>query len=310
MGGGSFDRGVYESERSSRVATKTDDFAYSKQGRQTGQLHPDLDPRRINSKKLKKLESCDSEEHPESNAILVTFDVTGSNINRAFEVQKKLPDLMDLLKKYIKDPQISIAANDDFKVEPEMSTQISEFESDNRIDRHLRNIVLVSDGGGNSGESYDLLLYAAARKTKLDCWLKRKKKGYMFMYADEPLFEKVSKSEVSAVFGDKLQASIPIEDIIEEVRETYNLYLLSTVTPEYNAAKQYPKLFGQENVFTLQNPSQICYLIANIIGTKEASLSDDQGKNDLVTAGASVRDADAIIAAVRRKIRPDLPATA
>src|SRR6267378_791972 len=106
MGGGRFDSDTYLRASRVRALNSVDDFAYSSEGKQTGRIHPNLDPARIDGKPFKKLESCDSTEHPESNAILVTFDVTGSNINRAREAQKKLPNLMQLLTKYIPDPQI------------------------------------------------------------------------------------------------------------------------------------------------------------------------------------------------------------
>lgn len=310
MGGGRFDEVTYASATKLRRATNTKDFAYSDEGRQSNTIHPNLDPKRINSKPFSKLESRDSDEHPNSTAVLVCFDVTGSNISRAQIAQQNLPKLMGLLTKYLPDPQVAIAANDDFKVKPKLCVQISDFESDNRVDEHLRNTILVSDGGGNSGESYDLLLYAAARKTVLDCAEKRKRKGYMFMYADEPLMTKVDPREVNAVFGDSIQGSIPIETIIKEARELYHVFLISTVVPLYGAAEQYEKLFGSEYVLTLQNPNMICELIGSVIGMKEANLTDADAVRDLVAAGTSAEDAKILVGSTRRKIQmEDAPAS-
>lgn len=290
MGGGRWDNDKYVHDTTTRRSRGIDDFHYSKTA---DAIHANLDPHRINKKPFGKLESRDSTEHPESNAIFVGFDVTGSNIARAREAQLKLPNLMDLLTRYIKDPQIAFAANDDFKVQPDKCTQISDFESDNRIDEHLRNIILVGDGGGNSGESYDLLLYAAARKTVLDCMEKRGKKGYLFLYADEPLMTHVSKVEVKHTFDDDLERDIPIEEIIEEARRLYNVYLISTVRPEYDAQKQYLELFGEESVLTLQHPSMICELIGSVIGLNEDAKPDKVVK-DLEEVGLSSKDARSV----------------
>src|SRR5260370_34214086 len=95
---------------------------------------------------------------------------------------------MALLGNYLSDPQVAVAANDDFNSVGLSATQISDFESDIRIDEHIRNIWLTGQGGGNDGESYNLLLYAAARKTVLHCFEKRGNRGYLLLYADAPIY--------------------------------------------------------------------------------------------------------------------------
>ena len=301
MGSGRYDDSVYTSSTASRRATGTPDFAYTATAAATKSIHATLDPKRINSKPFGKLESRDSTEHPESNAVLFCFDVTGSNYTRAVDAQGRLNTLMGLLTKYLPDPQVAVAANDDYKVEPEGAVQISDFESDNRIDEAIRNLWLVRDGGGNDGESYTLLLYAAARKTVLDCFEKRGKKGYMFMYCDEPFYSPtahssgasrgydhlpiVQKDEVKAVFGDDIQADIPLVDIIEEVREKYHLYIIWPEGGYRHAREQYVELFGDESVITSQHPNLICELVASLVGLNEDKITADDAIADLVKVG-------------------------
>lgn len=291
MGNGRFDEDVYKSSRSTRRSKGIDDFHYSKTA---DRIHSNLDPRRILGKPYQKLESRDSKEHPKSTGIFVGFDVTGSNIDRARVAQAKLPNLMGMLQKYLANPQILIAANDDYRVEPDKCIQISDFESDNRIDEHLRNLILVSNGGGNSGESYDLLLYAAARMTILDCMEKRGDKGYLFMYADEPIMTEVRKDQVNHVFGQRIESNIPIESIIKEARKLYNLYLVSTVRPEYGAKEQYLELFGKDSVITLQDPDMICELIASVVSFNEG-VSEKEIVKDMVALGTSLKDAESVV---------------
>ncbi|MBX4205035.1 MAG: hypothetical protein KW788_02470 [Candidatus Doudnabacteria bacterium] len=286
MGGGHWDDDAYTSSSSSRRSAGVDDFAYSKSARS---VHASLDPKRISGKPFGKLESRDSLEHPDSNAIIVAFDVTGSNISRAVEAQKALPALMNLLPKYIPDPQIAVAANDDIKAAIGRSgpVQISEFESDNRIDEHIRNIWLVGDGGGNNGESYDLILYAAARKTVMDCFEKRGRKGYLFLYADEPFMNEVDKREVADVFGDSIKKDIPVTDMIAEVREAFHVFVLWPVGGYDDAYQQFLELFGKESVLILQHPNKICELIGVTIGVNEQKISAAQAVDDLVAVGVS-----------------------
>jgi hypothetical protein len=295
MGGGRWDDDRYTKATATRRSTGVDDFEYSKAA---SKVHENLDPKRINKKPFGKLESRDSKDHPESNAIVVCFDVTGSNIQNAQEAQKKLPNLMKLLEKYIPDPQIAVAANDDINVQGTNSIQFSDFESDNRIDEHIRNVWLTGDGGGNDGESYDLLMYAAARKTVLDCFEKRGRKGYFFMYADEPIFPQVKKVDVATIFGDKIQHDIPVVEIIEDLRKLYHVYVIWPGGSQHgyeHAKQQYLKLFGEESVLVLQHPNLICEMIGGVIGLNEERVGDSASlKRDLLEAGTSGRDAEGV----------------
>jgi hypothetical protein len=314
MGGGRWDDSRYDSDKSARRSTGTPDFAYTATAAAATTVHPNLDPLRINKKPAGILESCDSKEHPDSNAVFVAFDVTGSNKDRAIDAQAKLPNLMTLLAKYITDPQVAVAANDDYKVSPSRCIQISDFESDNRVDDHIRNIILVGDGGGNDGESYNLMMYAAARKTKLDCFEKRGRKGYFVMYADEPIYSVtrsgheaitpyVLASEVKAVFGDKIEADIPIAEIIEELRRQYHVFVIWPDGGYKHAREQFVELFGEESVVTLQHPNLICECIASIIGLNEEKINPDDAVRDLVAVGTDKHSAKELVKSTALAVR-------
>lgn len=313
MGYGRWETDTYTSSKALRSSKGIADFAYSDKAKNDTSVpvSPNLDPLRINKKPFKKLESRDSVDHPESNAIFVSFDCTGSNLTRAVEAQKKLPNLMDLLEKYIADPQVLVAANDDYKFEANRSIQISDYESDNKIDEHIRSVILTGNGGGNFQESYDLILYAAARKTIIDCMEKRKKKGYFFMYADEPIPEKVDKNQVAAIFGDKLGQDIDIEQIIKELKALYNVFIVWPQGGYLEARDQYVKLFGEECVVTLQSPSLICELMSSMVGMFEnrdaGALAADLEK--IGTSKAQAKEVISTVKKVRRKFGelPDSP---
>lgn len=271
MGGGNFDSDTHTRSASTRRATGKSDFEYSDSARE---VHKSLNPRRIKDKPIPKLESRDSEEHPESNAVFVNFDVTGSNIQNAKVAQKKLPNLMELLKHYLPHPQVLIAANDDIEAVGEHSIQISEFESDNRIDDHIRNIWLTANGGGNDGESYDLIMFAAATMSALDCLEKRNRKGYFFMYADEPIHTHVHSEDVERIFGIPGEGKIPISKVIKKLKEQYHVFIIWPMGGFTHARAQYEALFGKECVVTLQHPNLICELIGSLVGMTEDKITE------------------------------------
>lgn len=315
MGSGKWDTAVYNSTVASHVTTAsslgvpvdTVSFGYSQEAQHTHKIHPNLDPLRINRKPAGILESRDSAEHPQSNAVMVCFDVTGSNIKNAIKAQKKLPNLMELLTKYLPDPQVAVAANDDFNYVGRNCIQISDYESDIRIDEHIRNVWLVGQGGGNSGESYDLLMYAAARKTALDCFERRNRKGYFFMYADEPIFNQVDRHQVKEVFNDDIPTDIPIAAMIQELGEHYYPFVFwPSNSPLTGSRDQYVQLFGEDAVFTLQHPDLICELIGSIVGLNEDRVTPETLETDLVAVGVDGPDLAKIAASVKtfkRKIK-------
>jgi len=300
VGGGSWDSSRYVSDSHTRKSTGKADFAYSATA---SEVHKNLDPKRIAKKPFEKLESRDSEEHPESNAVFVSFDVTGSNFQRAVDAQKKLPNLMELLRKYLTDPQVAIAANDDVNFVGENAIQISDFESDNRVDEHIRNIWLTNQGGGNDGESYDLMMYAASNLVVMDCLEKRGRKGYFFMYADEPIFERVKKEDVKTVFGISIEKSIPIVEVIEELKAKYHVFVIWPEGGYAHARDQYLELFGEECVLTLQHPNLICEIIASAVGLNEEKVAPADLVHDLVSVGTSKGDADNVTTALATQMK-------
>lgn len=288
MGQGDFDSHQYTRARASRQARHEDDFAFSES---TSSVHETLNPRRIKDKVFGLLESRDNAEHPESTPIILTFDVTGSNKSNAAVVQKDLPTLIGKLTDVMTNPQIAIWANDDVQASCGANAiQVSEFESDNRIDDAIRHIWLTGDGGGNGGESYDLLLFAASRLVVTDALEKRNKKGHLLLYADEHFRESVRVSEVKLIFGVNIEADIPIASMIQECREKWNISILWPYSGYVTARKQYEALFGHDNVYTVEGPSMLGNTVASIVSATEQKTRRDSSVNveDLEFSNRSV----------------------
>ncbi len=277
MGGGHWDSKLYSSSASYRVKSGIRDFAHSddvmSRAKSERKAHADLEPKSIKDSVNHVRECHDSDDHPESRAIAVFFDVTGSMETVPQVFQKNLNKLMSLvvLKGKIEHPQILVGAVGDATCDA-IPLQISQFESNNLIDEHIRKIVLEGGGGGQFTESYELALYAMARFTDLDCYNKRGQKGYLFISGDEMPYPVVKKSEVNRIFGVGEEADVLIEDIIKEVREKWEVYF---IIPEhtYHASdprlqKRWNELLGQ-NVLRLDDESAICELIASTVAAEE-----------------------------------------
>src|SRR3954451_1822673 len=216
MGSGIWSTDVYDAADRYRRATGASAFAYSDSGART--VHAALDPKGVGFR-----ESRDSDEHPDSVAIAVLFDVTGSMGSVPPVLQQKLPQLLGLLlrKGYVKDPQILFGAIGDATCD-RVPLQAGQFESDNRLDDDLGRFVLEGGGGGQMTESYELAMYFMARHTSIDCYEKRGRRGYLFIIGDEEAYSRVKPAEVREFIGDELTEPIGIRAMVDEVRRMYD----------------------------------------------------------------------------------------
>lgn len=300
MGSGRWSTDVYEEMERARIARGDSAFAHYDRAVKSGKLeaHPTLNPHGVTMR-----ESRDSDEHPNSNAIAVMLDVTGSMNTVPRIIQQKLPQLLGLLlyKNYIPHPQILFGAVGDATCD-KVPLQVGQFESDNRMDAHLQNLILEGGGGGQMTESYELALYFMARHTSIDCYEKRGKKGYLFLIGDELAYSNVKQNEVDTLIADGLTKDIPIADIVREAKEKYNIYYLIPMGASYSTSDKlrnfWVDLLGSQYVVMLDNPADVSEVIALIIGTAEGTIGLEDGIEDLRTVGAS----DATIASVSKSI--------
>ncbi|MEU8326353.1 hypothetical protein AB0C33_48990 [Nonomuraea sp. NPDC048881] len=288
MGSGIWSTNVYDSAARYRAATGSSAFAYSDGGAR--RVHPDLDPFGVTR------ESRDSAEHPDSLAIAVLFDVTGSMRAVPRTLQTRLPDLLGLLlrKGYATDPQIMFGAIGDATCD-RAPLQVGQFESDNRMDDQLGLILLEGGGGGQKRESYELAMYFMARHTSIDCHEKRGKRGYLFVIGDEMPYQRVSRNHVKDLVGDRLTAPLGVDDVVAELTRKYDVYFILPQGASYagdpEVLDSWRRLLGQ-NVLELDDLDAVCETIALTVGLGEDAIGLDEGLEDLAelgsTAGASV----------------------
>jgi len=259
----------------------------------------------MNSRGVKMRESRDSDDHPESNAIAVFFDVTGSmgGVPELF-AREKLGGLMNLIvsKGYVAHPQILFGAIGDATCD-RYPLQIGQFESSLVMDTWLTKIYLEGGGGGQVSESYGLAHYFAANYTAMDCFEKRQRKGYLFTMGDEMPWLNMPADELREVFGgSKISKAVSMKEAIEQASRMYHVFhiVIGGGTSHGDDPKilaAWRKLLG-ERALHLAEPEGVCELIAATIGGMEGREWDDMA-SDLRANGTST----AIVKAVGNAVR-------
>jgi hypothetical protein len=249
--------------------------------------HALMDPRG-----LKVRESRDSADHPASVGVVFALDVTGSmgDIPRLL-AQQELPTFMKLLSQCnIPDPQLLFMAIGD-ATSDRAPLQVGQFESTAELmDQWLTWSYLEGGGGGTGSESYELAFYTLAQHTDLDSWAKRKKKGYLFMTGDELPYPAVSRHQVEALFGEKLEEDIPIEEVIAAASENYHLFfLIPDLQRRKNCEKRWRDLLG-EQVICMESPADACAVAAAIVGLTERALPDLGAVARVLTASGATSE--------------------
>jgi len=293
MGSSAWSDDHYKAREDHRAAANIPTFAHhvatAAAPAGTKKAHPTLDPKGV------KVRECrDSDAHPNSHAVAVLLDVTGSMQDVPRIMQKSLPKLMGLLirKGYLEHPAILVGAIGDAKRDgqSEVPLQIGQFESGIEIENDLTNLFLEGGGGGQTTESYELAGYFMAKHTVMDCFEKRGRKGYLFIIGDEMPHNEVATDDVLNIIGDKLQANIPTSELFAELKERWEIfYIMPKMTAHFGSErvlKPWKQLLGQ-NVLLLDDPAGICELIASTVGVAEGTANIDSVEDDLVGAGAT-----------------------
>ncbi len=266
MGYFNIDLDEYQRLARHRKATGTPDFDWDAKARTSGRytVHDTLNPYGVTVR-----ESRDSAGHPSSTAVGVLLDVTGSMGSIPMALQKKLPELMGLLmtRGYVEHPQILFGGIGDATCD-RVPLQIGQFEADNAMDEQLRNLILEGGGGGQMTESYELAMYFMARHTDLDCWNKRRQKGYLFMIGDEMPYGQVDPIQVERLIGDRLQASISVEHIVSELKKRYEVFYIMPTGADHSGEdrvlRTWKNLLGQ-HVLQLTDNEAVCEVILSVM---------------------------------------------
>ena len=278
MGHSSWSSDFYREREAERVTRGVDAFAYHREvvAKPVAEqkVHPQMDPRGVTR------ESRDSDAHPESLAIGVILDETGSMSGTPIVMREHLPKLMaELEKRGVKDTQILFGACGDADNNEIAPLQIGQFESGVEMAADLGKIFMEKKGGGTYQESYQNAIYFFARHTSCDCIEKRGRKGFLFIVGDEHAYDHVSRVEVERLMGDSLQADIPTTAIVEECAKKFDIYfVIPRGTSHYDDGRLHTywrNLLGADRVILLSDAANIVDVIASAVsGAPAASASN------------------------------------
>lgn len=218
-------------------------------------------------------ESRDSDEHPNSLAVMVFLDVTGS-MGRIPEiiVKEKLGALMNtIIDNGVADPQILFGAIGDHYVD-NSPLQIGQFESGTEeLDKWLTSMYLEGGGGGQNKESYLLAWLIAGRHTSIDCFEKRNEKGFLFTIGDEKNWEKLEPNALKEILGYKQAEELTDKQLLEEAQRLYNVYHIHINEASY---RDDPDVLGYwrdllgERLIVLNDYNAIAETIATLIAVQ------------------------------------------
>lgn len=299
MGAGQWSAATYSANTASKVRSGTN-FQYTSatytKPQSSWAAHDDLDPKKVagaSSPLAGQIvrESRDNIDHPTSTPLGVFFDETGSMGVVPRTVQTKLTELFGLLlrKGYLEHPQVMVGAYGDEHTDT-VPLQVSQFESDNRIDDALDKIFLEGNGGGNGGESQWLAWYYLAYHTATDAWEKRDKKGYAFFIGDE-IVHKGSAQSVQRFIGDgEPLGSLEHKDLVKALLEKWDAYVFVIDNLSAKGQKSIPfyqELFGKDRVLVVEDENAIAETIALTVGIQEGTIDIDDGVDDLKQLGVA-----------------------
>lgn len=266
-------------------------------------IHPSMNPYGVKAR-----ESRDSDEHPTSLSIIFALDVSGSmgTIPRQLATQE-LPGFMKLLTQCnVDSPQVLFMAFTDHEYDGR-PLQVGQFETTAELmDQWLTRCSLAGGGQaappyatppGQAFESYDLAFHFAARHTAIDCWEKRKKKGYLFVTGDEPPYPGLRADVVKHVIGTDVE-DMPFAKVIEEVKQRYEPFFL-VPDPERYASTHGPwqALLG-DRVIGMLAPEDTSAVAAGLVALGEGVV-DGLEHLEAQLRGAEYARTDAVIQALK-----------
>lgn len=267
----------------------------------------------MSPKGVKFRESRDSAAHPNSIAIKVYLDVTGSmgSIPEAL-ARHKLGSLMNTLISHgVPDAHVLFGGIGDHYTDRSI-LQVGQFEAGTEeLDKWLTKLHLEGGGGGQDKESYLLAWLFAGRHTSIDCFEKRDEKGFLFTLGDEATHETIEKDTLMELMGYPSGEDISATQLLAEAQRMYHVFHLhmhETSTGKSDTIINSWKSLLGERVIIVEDYNNVAEIIASTVAVvrgadldKVVSGFDDhtakQVTNALVkvVSGAVAKKTDGII---------------
>jgi hypothetical protein len=170
-------------------------------------------------------------------------------------------------RKPVSDPQIMCVAIGDAYTD-QAPLQATQFETDMRIVGQMEKLWLEGQGGGNGGESYNLVHYFAATKTSTDAFEKQGRKGQIWTIGDEPPHMELLASQIQRIVGGEPTRDLTSQEVLAMARRYYDVF--HVVVEEGAGLSQYGEkavvgawneLLGEGNVLRLSDYTKLSEVI-------------------------------------------------
>jgi hypothetical protein len=232
----------------------------------------------MDPKGVRVRESRDSAEHPESLGVVFALDVTGSMGQiPVLLATRELPKFMTVLTAcQVRDPQVLFMAVGDANSDA-VPLQAGQFETTAELmDQWLTRTFLEGGGGGTGEESYELGLYFLAEHTEMDCFVKRGRRGYLFMTGDEKPYPVLSRHIVDTVIGDRLDEDLKVGEIMAMLQKTFvPFFLIPDHARRSRCESEWRALLG-DHVLCMDSPDNVCYVSAGALLLSEKLVTDQE----------------------------------
>ena len=294
MGSGRWDSRAWAETRSSYTASAkptVDDIYTSRH------MNADLDPKKVTLR-----ESRDSTANPNSTALIVGLDVTGSMTYVLNAMARTgLGTLVGAIyeRQPITDPHIMVMGIGDFECD-KAPLQVTQFEAENApLITQMEKIWLERGGGGNHHESYAAAWLFAATRTSIDCFEKRGKRGYLFTVGDEEPTPKLYADHVRRVLGGEADADLDGEHLLAMAQATYNTFHVLVEDGDYasqhleRTREAWARQIGQ-NLIMLTDHTKLAEVVVSAIQVAEGADRDvvakSWGRDTALVVARGVRD--------------------
>lgn len=185
--------------------------------------------------------------------------------------------------------------------------QMSEFVVDNESFKALTaRLYLEGGGGGHAKESYELAMYAYARRVQLV----EPGKGYIFILGDEGYYEVTKAEHLKRHFGEASPSSIQTSDIIAELKGKFRVFKIHINTngypeDEHKIRQQWQAAFGEHFIY-LPDPNAVVDVMLGCIARTGGTRSlDEYIDQDMVERGQT-KERRALIRATLQEIDTQL----
>lgn len=277
MGGGRYDDNAWKGYATKSTASIRSSGTKGVYGGKT--VDNGLDP-----KSIKVRESRDSKANPNSNAVIIALDMTGSmsNVLDAIVTKDLGVAFSELYKRApVPDPHVCLMLFDDVEVQDAGVLQVSQFEAEvDKITDQIGKFMLTNNGGGNHFESYHLPLYMAATRTSIDCFEKRKKKGYLFTIGDEEVPQPLKRAHIKQVFGGEPESDLDYPTLLKMAERTYHVF----------------HIMVEEGDYMSHSPDRVKSTWRKVLGERAIVLTDHRKLGEVIVStiqrneGAAVKD--------------------